>query len=105
MASLNSWLKIKTKPPHWDEYIQDLNDQHYASHSDWRLPTLEEAMSLIEPGENDHGLYINPLFNKTQTRIWTADLQNASIAWVVSFFSGVCLYYRDSFTFYVRAVR
>lgn len=31
------------------KYIQQLNEAKFADFSDWRLPTLEEAMSLMEP--------------------------------------------------------
>ncbi|HEX4507835.1 MAG TPA: TIR domain-containing protein, partial [Alphaproteobacteria bacterium] len=32
-----------------DAYIAALNAQKYGGFTDWRLPTLEEAMSLVEP--------------------------------------------------------
>ena len=32
-----------------EKWISELNQKSFASFSDWRLPTLEEAISLIEP--------------------------------------------------------
>ncbi|ODS31799.1 MAG: hypothetical protein SCARUB_03085 [Candidatus Scalindua rubra] len=72
-------------------YIMALNRQSFTGYSDWRLPTLEEAISLMEPTEKVDGLYIDPVFDKEQQWIWTSDQDNASSAWVVIFFDGGCL--------------
>ncbi len=87
-------------------YIIKLNSEQFAGYSDWRLPTLEEAMSLVKPTEKNGDLFIDPVFAKTQRYIWTSDLVSASRAWVVYFDYGGC--YNDDL-FYdgycVRAVR
>jgi len=89
------------------KYINELNSKEgFAGYKGWRLPTLEEAMSLMKP-ETKNGLYIDPLFDKLQTWIWTPDLvKGGSWAWVVDFYNGVC-YDDHHFTsnYYVRAVR
>ncbi|KAA3660253.1 MAG: DUF1566 domain-containing protein [Calditrichaeota bacterium] len=85
-------------------YIADLNRRKFGGFSDWRLPTLEEAMSLMEP-KKDGDLYIDSMFDKTQKWIWTADLRVTSQSWIVNFIFGV---YDDDVpggNFYVRAVR
>jgi len=87
------------------QYIRNLNKQGFAGHKDWRLPTLEEAMSLMEPKKNKHGLYIDPVFGKEQTWIWTADKQSASAAWVVLFLNGSCLGSYVAYYNFVLAVR
>ena len=88
------------------EYIADLNRRKIGGFDDWRLPTLEEAMTLMEPQKQSNGLYIEPIFDKTQRWIWTADRRKASFAWVVNFYYGRCYdfyhVYGDTF---VRAVR
>ena len=87
-------------------YIDTLNSVEFASYDDWRLPTPQEAMSLMEPQPKNGDLYIDAVFAKKQRWIWTADKFSASSAWVVLFFYGICSYYHVfDFNNFVRAVR
>jgi hypothetical protein len=72
------------------EYIKQLNRDKFAGFSDWRLPTLEEVMSLMEPTQKNGTLYIDQLFDRTQELIWAAD-SFAFEAWFVSFEFGDCV--------------
>ena len=73
-----------------EKHIRQLNTARFAGFSDWRLPTLEEAMSLMEPSKLNADLYIDSKFDKTQRWIWTADKQSAGVAWVANFNNGKC---------------
>ncbi|NUO83113.1 DUF1566 domain-containing protein [candidate division KSB1 bacterium] len=85
-------------------YIQFLNQNRFAGYDDWRLPTLEEAMSLIEPKK--HGeFYLNRVFVHEQTWVWTSDHHGDGAAWVVSFFNGYCNCYHSDYGPFVRVVR
>jgi len=87
------------------KYIDQLNRDGFAGFNDWRLPTLEEAMALMESNPSNKN-FIDPLFETTQRWIWTSDLYSASAVWVVSFGHGVCGDgYMGSVGSYVRAVR
>ncbi len=89
-----------------EKYIQQLNYDGFAEFRDWRFPTLEEAMSLVEPKKNDNNMNIDPKFDKLQHAIWTADtLDTTKRTWVVSFDQGSCENYGGSMGRYVRAVR
>lgn len=86
-------------------WMEKLNSNGCAGFHDWRLPTLEEAMSLMERDRKSY-LYINNVFDKKQIRIWTSDLvKGASWPWVVYFNFG--RHGQDAFCtkYFVRAVR
>ncbi len=87
------------------KWIEELNSKGYAGYKDWRLPTLEEAMSLMEP-EARNGMYIDPLFDIKQDWIWTSDLyKGGRSAWVVYFGDGGCGFNLIIYNSHVRLVR
>lgn len=71
----------------WDkakQWVRDLNSRGYAGYHDWRLPTLDEAASLLESGKSN-GLYIDSVFSNKQEWNWTGDECGSEDAWSVSF--------------------
>lgn len=87
------------------KYVNLLNLQFFAGHNDWRIPTLEEALTLIERNININGLYIDAIFDKTQIEIWTLDMTNENVSWAVSFKNGYCFNFGTTNYLYARAVR
>ncbi len=72
-----------------EAYIDSLNRIRFAGYQDWRLPTVEEAMSLVESTRLRGGSFIDPIFDNTQWWIWTADrVSGGSFRWVVNFSNG-----------------
>ena len=86
-------------------WVKELNQQKYAGYSDWRLPTLEEAVSLLENSESKYYLYIDPLFSRGQKYIWTGDKVDNNNGWAVDFYSGDVNRVPFNYKSYVRPVR
>ncbi len=72
------------------EWIDDLNSKRFAGYSDWRLPTIEEAASLMETEKKNGDLFIDPVFSNVQGAVWTGDPSYPGRVWLA-------MYYRSSF--------
>lgn len=66
-------------------YLDDTNREGFADFSDWRLPTLEEAMSLMQPTPNDKDQYIHPCFSHHQPFIFVAQQRQPGGYWFVDY--------------------
>ena len=93
---------------HAKKWVEDLN---YAGYHDWRLPTVDEAASLLESSKMNSNLYIDPVFSKKQKWTWTGDKfeyeDGSEAAWLAGFNFGQVfrsIYHIDS-NCYVRPVR
>ncbi len=75
-------------------FLKKLNREQYAGKSDWRLPSLKEAITLIKQEKNSDGLFIDSIFDKKLRFIWTSDKVNALNVWIVNFAYGGCSYNR-----------
>jgi len=69
------------------KWLRKLNHGGYSGYHDWRLPTLEEASTLLEL-EMENDKFINPVFDKKQWGMWTDDRVNKNHAWIVTFVNG-----------------
>ena len=87
-----------------DDYIYQLNGKSYAGFSDWRLPTVEELASLLEPEKNE-GCYTDPVFDLKQQWFWSADKRPSGKAWSVSIRAGIVTLESEDSKYYVRGIR
>jgi hypothetical protein len=86
--------------------VATLNAERYAGYADWRLPTLEEAMSLMEPAKTASGYHLDVVFDAGSAPIlWTADAGEGGRRWLVYYYDGVAAQEPANFGAQVRAVR
>lgn len=90
-----TWLQYSSEKMKFDvaeSYLQRLNAEKFGGFDDWRVPTLEEAMSLMERKKHN-GWYINSNFEPKANFVWTVDQENKKrpdMKWVADYFNGVC---------------
>jgi len=97
-----------------EDWMRSLNSRGYAGYHDWRLPTVEEAASLLESSTKKaidkklgaNRLYIDPVFCNKQKWLWTGDRRHGSkVAWGVDFYLAYVKRGKWLSVNYVRPVR
>lgn len=66
-------------------YIEEINRNHFAGFSDWRLPSLAEAMSLLQPALSTKNQYLHPCFSHHQPFIFVAGQRQPGGYWFVDY--------------------
>jgi serine/threonine-protein kinase len=86
------------------EYIRGLNEKGLAGRADWRLPTVNELMSLLTDVPRAGDLCMEPLFDQNKRWLWSADRRSFTAAWYVSADMGYVSWQDFTCYYYVRAV-
>ena len=91
-------------------YVEELNKERFAGYSNWRLPTLEELGSLLEPSDSFDlrtrtAYYISPMFSRKQITCWSRDANNSGKLWYLDFCFGKPSQSIPKLKNHVRAVR
>jgi hypothetical protein len=68
--------------------IDRLNDQKFAGYSDWRLPTMAEALSLLEREKGDRDQYLHHCFSGDQPFVFVDAVRKPGGQWFVDFKQG-----------------
>ncbi|MEW6673287.1 MAG: protein kinase [Thermodesulfobacteriota bacterium] len=73
-------------PVSWENagtYIETLNRQAVAGHDNWRLPTIDELLTLVSRTPHGQDLCIEPVFDQKQKWLWSCDRRSYTAAWYV----------------------
>lgn len=87
------------------DYVAMLNRERFGGFDNWRLPTIEELASLVEPKQMHGDVYIDPVFGPTQRWCRSADRSAGDRDWGIVFYEGGLYNPIISFPYYIRAVR
>ena len=77
-------------------YVEERNKQKFAGHSDWRLPTRKELLTLYEEDKSipwfyywtTNEVHMDPIFGYTSCCFWTSEEHKDQFAWHVNFLRG-----------------
>lgn len=98
----------------WQEgynYINRVNQEAFCGHSDWRMPTVEELKTLIDPSQMDDWKIDHHYFDdqpSAQTQwFWTqsGDKHDIERSWAVLFSRGDAYCNRQAYQDHIRLVR
>jgi hypothetical protein len=94
-------------------YIDYLNQIYFSGYQDWRLPTLEELVTLMTPSRENKGLFVSSVF-PDKMWFWSCDAgavdtgrqwAGTAFAWAINFFYGSLFCLEVSNAQDIRAVR
>ncbi|QLA21012.1 protein kinase domain-containing protein [Desulfolutivibrio sulfoxidireducens] len=63
-------------------HIRALAEARYAGRGDWRLPTMDELLTLLAPLPQGVAHCAAPIFDPAVRRAWSADLRTFTAAWM-----------------------
>lgn len=90
-----------------EKFIEDVNAEGLCGHSDWRLPSRKELLSIVDSGRYSPSIDPDYFPNTPSLNFWSASpyASNSSSAWSVAFGSGNPYGYGHTSILRARAVR
>lgn len=102
------WEKFGSRYPlTWERahaHVDRLNKNQYAGRTDWRLPTIEELMTLFT-GQTEPGDFcLQSAFDPRKARLWSSDTKAFTAAWYADAELGFVWWQDRTCRFFARAV-
>ena len=66
------------------DYIDHLNQKGLGDRHNWRLPTIEELITLLQPNPTGREHCLPPIFDQRPQRLWSSDRRAYTSAWYVN---------------------
>jgi serine/threonine-protein kinase len=85
-------------------YIRNLNCVQSDGFSAWRLPTVDELMSIVTRPSQGLDLCMEPVFDSSQKWLWSADKRSFTSAWYLSMDLGFISWQDITGYYYVKGV-
>ena len=86
-------------------YVAELNNDRFAATADWRLPTVNELVSLLERPPVMRDFCLPSVFDPSPAILWTCDRKSFNAAWFVSAAMAFVGWQDFTCRFHARAVR
>lgn len=104
-----TWEKAGSDYPLiWDQALEHpawLNARKLGGHADWRLPTVDELGSLFAGAPLPGQFCLEPVFEPSKRRLWSADTKSFTAAWYADAETGFIWWQDMTCGFHARAVR
>ncbi len=65
-------------------YIDQLNHEGFGGRRNWRLPTIDELITLLQPNPQGSDHCLPPIFDRRPKRLWSCDRRTFTSAWYVN---------------------
>jgi len=104
-----TWEKYGSRYPlTWERahaHVQRLNKNEYGGHTDWRMPTIDELITLFT-GRTEPGDFCQEsIFDPRKARLWSSDTKAFTAAWYADAELGFVAWQDRTCRFFARAVR
>jgi len=85
-------------------YIRDLNDGQPDGFDSWRLPTVDELITIVSRPSQGADLCLEAIFDPSQKWLWSADKRSFMAAWYLSMDLGFVSWQDMTGYYYVKGV-
>ena len=65
------------------EYVDQLNHTRLGGRGNWRLPSIEELITLLQPHPSGREMCLPPLFEPSPQGLWSCDRRTYTSAWYI----------------------